>query len=392
MKTLKETRPVWLEINLDNLAYNFREIRKIVNEKTMIMSIIKANGYGHGSIELARLYKRIGADRLAVATLTEAIELRRANIEGPLMVLGFTPSYQYNMVVENDVIQCIYTYSDAKVLSECAVEQNRKAKIHIKIDSGMGRIGFLPNEESIKEIMKISKLPNIEIEGIFTHFAKADEVDKTFTRIQYDRFDYVVTKLQELGINIPIKHVSNSAAIIDLPEYNLDMVRPGIILYGYYPSNEVDKSRINLRPAMTLKAKISNIKAVPEKTGISYGHMYSTNEESIIATVPIGYADGYSRSLSGKNSFVYVNGMKAPVVGRICMDQMMIDITKVPGVKIGDEVVLFGFGVDGYPHVDEIADILGTINYDVVCMMGRRIPRVYMVEGQISSIVDYLLD
>lgn len=391
MRNMEETRPVWLEINLDNLAYNFREIRKIVNEKAMIMAVIKANGYGHKYIELATMYKENGADRLAVAALTEAIELRHASIPGPLMVLGYTPTSQFNMVLENDIIQCIYNYLDACELSKEAVKQGKTAKVHIKIDSGMSRIGFLPSEESIEDIIKISKLPNIEIEGIFTHFAKADEVDKTFTQLQYERFNSVVIELENRGINIPIKHVSNSATIIDLPEYNLDMVRPGIILYGYYPSDEVNKEAINLKPAMTLKAKISNIKTLPDKTGISYGHIFSTKRQSKIATIPLGYADGYSRSLSGKAS-AHIGGIRVPLVGRVCMDQLMLDVTEVESVNIGDEVVLFGQGNEGYPHVDEIASLLGTINYEVVCMMGRRIPRVYIKEGKVLSIKDYLLD
>lgn len=391
MRNMDETRPVWLEINLDNLAYNFREIRKTVNEKAMIMAVIKANGYGHGSIELARMYKENGADRLAVAVLTEAIELRNANIPGPIMVLGYTPTNQFNMVLQNDIIQCIYNYVDACELSKEAVKQEKIAKVHIKIDSGMSRIGFLPFEESIEDIIKISQLSNIEIEGIFTHFAKADEADKTFTQLQYERFNSVVIELENRGINIPIKHVSNSATIIDLPEYNLDMVRPGIILYGYYPSDEVNKEAINLKPAMTLKAKVSNIKTLPDKTGISYGHIFSTKGESKIATIPLGYADGYSRSLSGKAS-AYIGGIRVPLVGRVCMDQLMLDVTHLESVNIGDEVVLFGQGNEGYPHVDEISSLLGTINYEVVCMMGRRIPRVYIKEGKVLSIKDYLLD
>lgn len=386
-----EIRPVWLEINMDNLASNFREIRKIVNDKAMIMAVIKANGYGHGSVELAKMYKEIGADRLAVSILTEAIELRKAEISGPIQLLSYTPHGQLGAVIDNDIIQGIYTYEDAKALSVQAIVKNKIAKIHIKIDSGMGRIGFLPNDESIDEIIKISKLPNLEIEGIFTHFAKADEIEKEYTKIQYEKFNWVVRELEKVGINISIKHVSNSASIIDLPEYNLDMVRPGIILYGYYPSEDVNKDRLELKPAMTLKGKISNIKTVPEKTGLSYGHLYLTTRESVIATIPIGYADGYSRMLTGKG-FVYIKGKRVPIVGRICMDQLMIDVTDVENPKIGDEVVLFGTGNEGYPKVEEIADLLGTINYELICMMGRRIPRVYLRGDQIVTINDYLID
>lgn len=391
MNNFSETRPVWIEINLDNLENNFKEIRKIVNKNTMIMAVIKANGYGHGSIELGKMYKEIGAERLAVSILTEAIELRKADIEGPIMVLSYTPHSQMGLVVDYDIIQGIYSYDDANYLSNKAVEKNKIAKIHIKVDSGMGRIGFLPNEESVENIARISKLPNIEIEGIFTHFAKADETDKNFTEKQYEKFNWVVNKLEDRNINISIKHVSNSACIIDLPQYNLDMVRPGIILYGYYPSEEVNKDNIKLMPAMTLKAKISNIKTVSENTGISYGHIYSTTKESIIGTIPIGYADGYSRILSGKG-FVYIKGKRVPIVGRICMDQMMIDVTDVEDVQIGDEVVLFGCGNENFPKVEEISSLLGTINYELICMMGRRLPRVYIRGNEIINIVDYLVD
>ena len=388
---LNEIRPVWLEIDLDNLEYNFKAIRKMVHKDTIIMPVVKANGYGHGSVEVARLYKKNGADRIAVSILTEALELRKAGIDLPIQLLSFTPKEQLGTVVDYDIIQGIYTFEDASELSKVSLERNKVSKIHIKIDTGMGRIGFSPNSFSIKEIVKISKLPNIEIEGIFTHFAKADEADKEYTKLQYDRFDSVVGKLAEKNINIKIKHVSNSAAILDLPQYNLDMVRPGIMLYGYYPSQEVDKTTIQLKPAMTLKARVSNVKLVEEDTGISYGHIFSTLKPSIIATIPIGYADGYSRMLSGKSS-VYIKGKRVPIVGRICMDQMMIDVTEIEDVQIGDEVILFGAEKKDYPQVEELASILGTINYELICMMGRRIPRVYLKDKQILSFRDYLID
>ncbi|MBC8587020.1 alanine racemase [Paratissierella segnis] len=389
MDNLREVRPVYLEINMDNLTNNYNEIRRIVNPNTKIMAVIKANAYGHGSVELAKMYEKIGVDRLAVSIISEAVELRREGIKIPIQLLNYTPESQLGLVIDNDIIQGIYTYEDAKLLSDLAVKKGKKAKIHIKIDTGMGRIGFLPNEDSIKEIVKIHKLPKLEMEGMFTHFAKADETDKSFTKIQFERFNWVSEKLEENGIELKVKHVSNSAAIIDLPEYNLDLVRPGIILYGYYPSDEVNKNKINLKPAMTLKSKISNIKTVPEGTGISYGHIYSTSKKSVIATVPIGYADGYSRILSGKAD-VCINNKRAPIVGRICMDQMMVDITGIDNANIGDEVVLFGYDNESYPRVEELASLLGTINYEFICMMGRRIPRVFIKDNEIIEIKDYL--
>lgn len=389
MNNLSQTRPVWVEINLDNLAHNIREVRKKVEGSTIIMAVVKANGYGHGSIDVAKTFLSNGANRLGVAILSEGIELRKGNIDSPILILGYTPPQQYDKVLGYNLIQTIYSYDDAEKLSSKAVEMDKEAIIHIKIDSGMGRIGFLPNEQTIDDIQRISKLPNIKIEGIFTHFAKADETDKSYSRTQFQRFTNVVDSLKEKKINIPIKHVSNSAAIIDLPEYNLDIVRPGIILYGYYPSREMDRDKIDLKPAMTLKARVSYIKTVPKGEGISYGQIFTTEKESVIATLPIGYGDGYSRMLTNKGN-VFINGMRVPIVGKICMDQLMIDVTNVNNVKIGDEAVLFGYGVDGCIHVDEIADYLGTINYEIVCMVGRRVPRVYISSEKISHIINYL--
>lgn len=390
MDNFFDVRPTYVEINLDNLSHNFREIQKIVKDGTIVMPVIKANGYGHGSIELGKLYKELGAERVAVSLLNEAIELRRAGLDLPILVLNFTPQEQMKEVAAYDLTQAIYRYEDAKALSEAAVEMGKTAKLHIKIDTGMGRLGFQPTDESVDEILKIKDLEGIEVEGIFTHFAKADETDKTVTRGQYEKYEWMIDKLEKKGFTAPIKHVSNSASIIDLPEYNLDMVRPGIMIYGYYPSEEVDKSRIELKPAMTLKSVVSNIKTVAEGTGISYGHLFKAPRESRIATVPIGYADGYTRMLTGKAE-VYIGGKIAPVAGKICMDQLMLDVTDIPGVQIGDEVVFFGEGVDGYPHVDEVAAKLGTINYEIVCMIGRRLPRVYKKNGKIVKTLDYLL-
>lgn len=391
MKTLDEVRPVWVEINLDNLAHNMKEVKKNIKEGVLITAVVKANAYGHGSVKSAETFLNNGADRLAVSTLSEAIELRKANIDVPILILGYTPKGQYPLVVEFNIIQTIYDYESAKVLSEAAVKLDKAGIIHLKVDSGMGRLGYLPKDEAIDEIIKISNLPNIKIEGIYTHFATADEEDKTYTRLQYDRFSKFTEKLEKRGLSIPIKHVSNSAAIMDFPEYNLNMVRAGIMIYGLYPSNEVNKERVNLKPAMTLKSKISYIKNVPKGTGISYGQIFVTEMESKIATIPIGYADGFTRLLTSKAE-AYLKGKRVPVVGKICMDQCMLDITDLEDVSIGDEVVLFGYGEEGYPHVDEVADKLKTINYEIICMVGRRVPRVYIKDGKIIDVEDYLLD
>lgn len=389
MITIDEVRPVWAEINLDNLAHNMREVARSVKEGTLITAVVKANAYGHGSVYAAKTFLKNGADRLAVATLTEAIELRKSDIDAPILVLGYTPDNQYSLAIEHDITQAIYSLESGRAFSRAAEKLNKVGRIHIKIDSGMGRIGFLPTDESVNDIIEISKLPNVEIEGIFTHFATADEADKRYTNLQYDRFMSIINKLEEKGLSIPIKHVSNSAAIIDIPDYNLNMVRAGIMLYGYYPSEEVNKERVKLKPAMSLKAKISNIKTVPKDTGISYGQIFVTEKESKIATIPIGYADGFTRMLSEKAE-ACINGKKVPIAGRICMDQCMIDVTEIDDVKIGDEVVLFGCE-EGSLNADDIATKLNTISYEILCMVGRRVPRVYMQNGDVVGVDDYLI-
>ncbi|SDW62918.1 alanine racemase [Tepidimicrobium xylanilyticum] len=391
MDILKDLRPVWAEVNLDNLAHNMREVKKNVNKGVSIMAVVKANAYGHGAIKSAETFLDNGAERLAVATLSEALELRKANIDVPILILGYTPKSQYSKVLKYDITQTIWDYESAKVISDAAAQFNKKAIVHLKVDSGMGRVGLLCRDETIEAIIKISKLPNLEIEGIYTHFATADEKDKAFTKVQYERFMEIIEALEKKGLFIPIKHVSNSAAIIDLPEYNLNMVRAGIMLYGFYPSNEVCKDKVHLKPAMNLKARISHVKRVPKGTGISYGQIFVTERESKIATIPIGYADGFTRLLTSKTE-VFLKGKRIPVVGRICMDQCMLDVTDLDNVKVGDEVILFGYGKEGVPHVDEVANRLNTINYEIVCMVGRRVPRIYVKNGEIIDVIDYLLE
>lgn len=390
MYNLDGVRPVWAEINLDNLAYNVREIRKGTEENALVTAVVKANAYGHGSIEAGRVFLKNGADRLAVATLSEAIELRKADIEAPILILGYTSKEQFPLLLEWNIMQTLFDYENAKAFSEEAVKLDKKAIIHIKIDSGMGRLGFLPNEDSVDEIIKISKLPNVNIEGIFTHFATADEKDKKYTKLQYERFKYVVDKVEEKGLHIPLKHVSNSASIIDFPDYALGMVRAGILIYGYIPSGEVDKYRVKYKPAMTLKTKISHIKKVQKGTGISYGKTFVTEKESTIATIPIGYADGLTRMLASKGE-VCIDGKRVAIVGRICMDQCMIDITDMEDVKVGDEAIIFGYE-EGCPTVGELADMLGTIDHEILCMVGRRVPRVYIENDEIIEVKDYLLE
>ncbi|WP_425447118.1 alanine racemase [Dethiothermospora halolimnae] len=390
MGKLDKVRPVWAEINLDNLAHNIKEVRRVIDKGAMVTAVVKADGYGHGATTIAKTFLENGGDRLAVATLSEAIELRKSGIKAPILLLGYNPDSQVKEAIEYDITQTIYTYEQAKSISIEGEKQNKAAKIHIKVDTGMSRLGFLPEKESIKDIERIFSLPNLEIEGIFTHFAVADEKDKTETKEQYKKYSWIINELEKLEINIPIKHVANSATVIDIPEYSLDMVRAGIMLYGLYPSVEVNKEKVKLKPAMTLKARISNVKTLPKGKGISYGHIYKTNKETKVGTIPIGYADGFTRMLTGKGE-VGIKGKRAEVIGRICMDQCMIDITDIDNVNIGDEVILFGDGTNNSPHIDEIADKLNTINYEIVCMVNRRVPRVYIKNQEIVKTKDYLL-
>ncbi|SCY49342.1 alanine racemase [Alkaliphilus peptidifermentans] len=390
MLTRQDLRPVWAEINLNNLKNNISEVRRVVKKDTLICAVIKADGYGHGAVEIASTLLANGADRLAVATLTEAIQLRKAGIDTSLMVLGYTPEEQAQLVINYDIIQTVYTLQQAKAFSEAATLNNKSVKLHLKIDTGMSRLGFDTTDKTIKEIGEIVLMPNLVVEGIYTHFAMADEKDKTFTHQQFNRFTELTHKLEKEDINIPIKHVSNSAAIIDLPEMNLDMVRAGIMLYGLYPSKDVNHNQVKLKQVMTLKARVSHVKKLPADCGISYGLIYKTEEERKIITLPIGYADGFTRLLTGKAT-VSIKGEKIPVVGRICMDQSMADATGIE-VERGDEVILFGETSDIADTVDDFAAKLGTINYEIVCMIGKRVPRVYLENNKLLHIRDTLLE
>lgn len=389
MQRTKELRPVWAEINLDNLAHNMREVKRVVKEGIMITAVIKADGYGHGAVQIGKTLLENGADRFAVATLSEAIQLRKSYKDIPILILGYTPDDSAQLVVEYNIIQTIYTYEQAVAYSKKAQELDSEVKIHIKIDTGMSRLGMRADEETIKVIKEISRLPNIVIEGLFTHFAVADEFEKEFTYEQAEKFNFVCNSLEKEDVNIPIKHVSNSAAIIDLPEMNYNMVRAGIMLYGLYPSREVDTKKVSLREVMSLKVKISYVKEIEKGTGVSYGLLYKADKKTKIATLPIGYADGYSRLLTGKAKAL-VKGKKVPVIGRICMDQCMIEVTGLD-VNVGDEVILFGNDGNNNIAIDEIAESLNTINYEVVCMISKRVPRVYVKNNDIVDVMDNVL-
>lgn len=384
---MNEYYRVEARINLDAICNNIDEVRRNINANTKIMAVIKADGYGHGAVALATALKD-KVDAYGVAIIEEGIELRRAGFEKPILILGFTPHEQYEDLVKYDIMQTVFQYDMAKRLSDIAVSLGKQAKVHIKVDTGMTRIGFKDTDESIQIIKEINKLPNIVIDGLFTHFACADEADKTSARKQFSRYLAFADKLEKEGIQIPVKHVSNSASIIDLPEANLDMVRSGISTYGMYPSNEVNKKKLLLQPAMAIISNIVYVKNVEAGTGISYNSTYVTKKDSVIATIPVGYGDGYPRSLSSKGR-VLIHGKSAPIVGRVCMDQFMVDVTDIPDVKEGDTVTLIGQDGAESITIEEVANLAGSFNYELVCDIGKRVPRVYYKEGKKVGTADY---
>lgn len=375
------------EINLDAIGHNIREIKARLNEGTRLLAVVKADGYGHGATETAQVCLYNGADELAVATLDEGLALRSNNIFVPVLILGYTVESRLEDAVTNNLTQTVFSYELAKQLSDTAVRLGRTALAHISVDTGMSRIGFLPCEESLDEIDRIFELPNLEITGVFTHFSTADEADKSFTYTQFERFKYMTDGIEARGHKNLIRHCANSASIIDLPDMQLDMVRAGIIIYGMLPSGDVGTD-IDLIPAMSIKTHISYVKELPAGIGVGYGRKYYTDKLTKIATVPIGYADGYSRRLSNKARML-VNGEYANVIGNVCMDQLMLDVTHIKDVKMGDEVTVLGVCGDKAVSAEELGSLMGTINYEVVCCIGKRVPRVYIKNNAVLKTVAY---
>jgi alanine racemase len=383
------SNPIWSEIDLNAISHNVQELRRITSSGSRFMAVVKADGYGHGAAEVALTALKNGADCLGVARIDEGLHLRIAGISAPILILGFTPPELSTQVVANHLTQAVYTFEAAKALSEAAVQLQAKAKIHIKVDTGMGRLGLLPDSprisllgkhlpgNTLRVIESISRLPHVEIDGVFTHFASADSQDKTYTLQQLERFLDFLEKLKIHGLEFPIRHAANSAAIIDLPETHLDMVRAGISLYGLYPSPEVSRERISLIPAMTLKTRIIHVKMVPAGFHISYGLTYQTEMPTVIATVSAGYADGLNRLLSSRGQML-VRERRAQIVGRICMDMTLLDVGHIPDVAVGDEVVIFGVQGRECIPVDEMADTLNTIHYEIVTNLSPRVERIYL--------------
>lgn len=383
----------WAEVNLDAISKNLKNIRKITNPSAKLLAVVKADAYGHGFLDVSKTMIESGADYLGVATFEEAKQLRIHSIDVPIMIIGPIIDSDIENIIKLDIISTVFDIDTAKRISDRAKLMGKNAKIHIKLDTGMTRIGFVCGEDNIdtiNNILNISKMPSLEIDGIFTHFARADECDRAHTDMQFKKFMDVCNVLEENGLNIPIKHVCNSGGIIEFPEYHLDMVRCGIICYGYYPSNQVHKERLPLETAMTFKTVVTNVKDVPKNTPISYGGTFVTDKKMKIATIAIGYADGYSRVLSNKAE-VIINGKKAKLVGNICMDQAMADVSDIYDVKIGDEVILFGKNGNNMITVESVADIIGTINYEILCVVGKRVPRVYIKNGKFTNVLNYLV-
>lgn len=389
LSSLDYLNRVYLKIDLDQICENIRKVIEKVGKDTKVMPVVKADAYGHGAIEVSKALSEIGTYGFAVATVGEALALRRAGITKPLLILDFVFPNQFETIIRNDIMLTIFQYSIAEKLDAAAAQMGTTAHIHLKIDTGMGRIGYIPDEKSIEEIKRIAELPNIEIDGIFTHFACADSADKTSMNAQLKLFREFVEKLEMLGINIPIKHVCNSAAIIDMHDDFLNMVRSGIITYGLYPSEEVNKDNLDVRPAMELHSVVINVKTINKGDTVSYGSTYVAEKPTVIATIPVGYADGYPRRLSNKGS-VLIHGKRAKIVGRVCMDQFMVDVTDIPDVMIGDNVTLVGKDGDDFISCEEIGEISGRFNYEFLCCITRRVPRVYMRNGKTRKIVDYL--
>lgn len=372
-------RAAWAEINISNLDYNIKQIKKKVGSDIKITGIIKADGYGHGAVKCASVLRANGVQSFGVATLTEAIKLRNAGFTlEEIMVLGLTPDPYVDTIVEYNLTPVVCSYANAAAISKAAKAANKVVEGYIAVDTGMGRIGYIPEDPSaVADVKVINNLPNFKIKGLFSHFATADAADKNYAQMQEQRYIAFAKKLMKEDIELPMKALSNSAAIMEIPDAHFNQVRPGIILYGLYPSDEVDRNELDLKPAMSVKANIVHLKKVPAGTSVSYGRKWTATEDSLIATIPLGYADGYPRPFSGKAQ-VIVNGVKAPVVGNICMDQCMIDVTHVPYVRIGDEVTVMG--KDGIYEItaDEIAEATGTINYEIACAFGQRLPKVYV--------------
>ena len=369
-------------ISLDAVEHNFHEMRKNIAQDTKMIAVVKANAYGHGAVQIAHLiqnYDYIWG--FATATAEEALALRKAGVMKPILILGIVFDEYYPELVRNHIRPAVCEYEEARKLSAEAVSQGETVHIHIALDTGMTRIGFADIPESVEEIRKSAALPNLEIEGMFTHFARADEYDRSPAMVQLERYREFSERVAEAGVEIPLHHCSNSAGIIRVPEANLSIVRAGITIYGIYPSAQVETDIVRLDPVMELKSHVTYVKDVEPGTAISYGGTFAADRKLRVATVPVGYADGYPRQLSNKG-WVLIHGQKAPILGRICMDQFMVDVTDIPDVCKGDEVTLIGRDGEEFISMDEMGELSGRFSYEFACDISTRVPRIYIKDGR----------
>lgn len=377
------------EVDLDAIRHNVRQFRRHLPKSVRLMAVVKADAYGHGAVPVARAALSAGADSLAVAFLDEALELREAGVSAPILVMGYTPPRAVGEAIKNDVTLTVYSEEVVEALGCQVAREGRSVDVHVKVDTGMGRIGLL--EEDFPAFLRhFARFPRLRIGGVYTHFACADEPDKGYTHFQHRCLLRFLDQLREAGMDTPLVHCSNSAAAIALPEYRHALVRIGIGMYGYYPSEELNRRVIRLKPALTLKTRIVRLKRPPKGTGISYGKTVTVDGSRWIATIPVGYADGLSRRLSNRGSAL-VKGRRVPIVGRVCMDQTMLDVTEAMPVSVGDEVVLYGRQGDEVICVDEVARLLDTISYEVTCAVGWRVPRVYLEGGKPVEVINRLM-
>ena len=387
---LESYQRVWAEVDLDAIWENMVHMKENIAENTKILAVIKTDGYGHGGVPIAKMLEQLDfMFGYAAATYEEAHVLREAGVKKPILILGYTFPYCYEELIREEIRPAVYRRDTVEELAAAAAKVGQKAKVHIKVDTGMGRIGITPDEEGLEFVRFLIEHPELEVEGIFTHFAKSDETDKTSANHQLELFQNFIDKIQtELGITIPVKHCSNSAAILEMPQANMDMVRAGITTYGLYPSEEVSKDIVPLRAAMSLYSHIVYCKTIHAGQSVSYGGLFTATKDTRVATIPVGYGDGYPRSLSGKG-YVLIRGKKAPILGRVCMDQFMVDISEIPEAMEGDKVTLLG--MDGTERItaEELGELSGRFNYEFVCDLGKRIPRVYIQHGEITEVRDY---
>ncbi len=394
MTPLKRT---WAEIDLNAIEHNYKIIKNRLHKNCSLMCVVKADAYGHGAVKLAKFYEKLGADYLAVSNIEEAIQIRQYNVNVPILILAYTPCDFCDILCKNNISQTVVSREHAELLNKKANELNIKLNIHIKIDTGMSRLGILAQDSlqeksAFNDIKYIYSLENLKIEGIFTHMSSADSGNSgtDFTKKQYNHFSNIIKHLEDSGINIPLKHCCNSGCIIDYPQYAMDMVRAGIILYGLMPSQHT-KNTLDLIPAMQIKTAVSHVKVLPSKTAVSYGRSYITEKETKIATVPIGYADGYDRALSSK-AFMLLKGKKAPIVGKICMDQCMLDVSDIDDINTGDIATVVGKDQNASLSLDALSEMCGKINYETICLVGKRVPRIYYYDERIVDSLNYIVD